>query len=46
MRFTLLLRPHPGQPVDRYSERKDAGVQIAPATDLSSIATAPRSARK
>ncbi|WP_445192814.1 arsenical resistance protein ArsH [Sphingomonas sp. Tas61C01] len=40
VRFTVLLRPHAAQLVDRYSERKEAGVSIDPATDLSSIATA------
>ena len=38
VRFTVLLRPHAVQLVDRYSERKEAGVPIDPATDLSSIA--------
>lgn len=38
VRFTILLRPHAGQLVDRYSERKEAGVPIDPATDLSAIA--------
>jgi len=42
VRFTVLLRPHAAQLVDRYSERKDAGVPINAATDLSSIATAPQ----
>ena len=41
VRFTVLLRPHAAQLVDRYSERKEAGVPIDAATDLSSIATAP-----
>ena len=40
VRFTILLRPHANQLVDRYSERKDAGVSINPDADLSSIATA------
>jgi arsenic resistance protein ArsH len=31
--------------VDRYSERKEAGVAIDPATDLSAIATAPQAVR-
>ena len=42
VRFTVLLRPHAAQLVDRYSERKEAGVAINPAADLSSIATASR----
>ena len=42
VRFTVLLRPHAVQLVDRYSERKDAGVPIDAAIDLSSIATASR----
>ncbi|MEN2787048.1 arsenical resistance protein ArsH [Sphingomonas qilianensis] len=41
VRFTVLLRPHSAQLVDRYSERRDAGVAIDATTDLSSIATAP-----
>jgi len=41
VRFTVLLRPHAAQLVDRYSERKQAGVPIDPATDLSSIAIRP-----
>ncbi len=41
VRTTILLRPHTGQLVDRYSERKEAGVGINPTTDLSSIAVAP-----
>jgi arsenic resistance protein ArsH len=40
VRFTVLLRPHAAQLVDRYSERKEAGVPIDPAVDLSAIATA------
>lgn len=40
VRFTVLLRPHAAQLVDRYSERKEAGVPIDIATDLSAIATA------
>ncbi|WP_066647707.1 MULTISPECIES: arsenical resistance protein ArsH [Sphingomonas] len=39
VRFTVLLRPHAKQLVDRYSERKDAGLVIDPATDPASIAT-------
>ncbi len=41
VRFTVLLRPHTGQLVDRYSERKEAGVAIDQTTDFSSIAVAP-----
>ena len=41
IRFTILLRPHGAQLVNRYSERKGSGVPIDPATDLSSIATVP-----
>ena len=40
VRFTVLLRPHAAQLVDRFSERKEAGVPIDPTTDLSSIAAA------
>ena len=40
VRFTVLLRPHAAQLVDRYSERKQAGVPVDVATDLSSIAIA------
>lgn len=39
VRLTVLLRPHVNQLVDRYSERKEAGVPVDPNTDLSSIAT-------
>lgn len=45
VRFTVLMRPHAAQLVDRYSERKDAGVAIDPNADLSSIATAPQTSR-
>lgn len=40
IRFTVLLRPHAVQLVDRYSERKQAGVPVDVTTDLSSIAIA------
>ena len=40
VRFTILTRPHAAQLVDRYSERKAAGVPVDSATDLSSIAIA------
>ena len=42
VRFTVLLRPHATQLVDRYSERKQAGLSVDPAADLSSIAIAPQ----
>ncbi|MFA5965623.1 MAG: arsenical resistance protein ArsH [Sphingomonas sp.] len=41
VRFTVLLRPHAAQLVDRYSERKAAGVVVDPAQDLSGIAVRP-----
>jgi arsenic resistance protein ArsH len=40
VRFTVLMRPHAAQLVDRYSERKQAGIPVDPQTDLSSIAIA------
>jgi|UniRef100_UPI0035C9B54C arsenic resistance protein ArsH len=42
VRFTVLVRPHAAQLVDRYSERLQAGVAPDPAADLSSIATGKR----
>ncbi|WBH15070.1 arsenical resistance protein ArsH [Sphingomonas radiodurans] len=45
VRFTILLRPHTAQLVDRYSERKAANAPIDAANDLSSIATAPQPGR-
>jgi len=45
VRFTVLLRPHAGQLVDRYSERKAAGVPVDPANDLSAIAIGRGSGR-
>lgn len=42
VRFTILLRPHAAQLVDRYSERKQAGVPIDAATDHSAIAISGR----
>ncbi len=44
VRFTVLLRPHVGQLVDRYSERREAGRPIDAARDLSAIAIAPQRA--
>lgn len=41
VRFTVLMRPHAVQLVDRYSERKASGVPITAATDHASIAIAP-----
>ena len=40
VRFTVLLRPHAGQLVDRYSERKDQGTPVATPADAAGIATA------
>lgn len=40
VRFTVLLRPYATQLVDRYSERRHAGVPVDVRTDLSSIAIA------
>ena len=44
VRFTILTRPHAGQLVDRYSERREAGKRADPEQDLSAIAirSAPR----
>ena len=42
VRFTVLLRPHAVQLVDRYSERKAAGVPVDAGTDLASMALASR----
>ena len=42
VRFTVLMRPHAAQLVDRYSERKEAGVMVDQAADLSAIAVAGR----
>tara|TARA_B100000378_G_scaffold82404_1_gene64628 strand:- start:333 stop:1088 length:756 start_codon:yes stop_codon:yes gene_type:complete len=38
VRFTVLMRPHAQQLVDRYSERKQKGAPVDPKTDLSAIA--------
>jgi len=43
VRFTILLRPHAAQLVDRYSERREEGILTASAPDHSAIATAPQS---
>ena len=40
--FTVLMRPHAVQLVDRYSERKQLGVPVDPATDHSAIAISGR----
>ena len=40
VRMTVLMRPHAVQLVDRYSERKAAGLIVNPVADLSAIATA------
>ncbi len=44
VRFTILMRPHGSQLVDRYSERKADGKLTDPKRDLSSIAIAPQRA--
>lgn len=43
VRFTVLLRPHAPQLVDRYSERKQVGIPVDAATDHSAIAIARQS---
>jgi arsenic resistance protein ArsH len=43
VRFTVLLRPHAVQLVDRYSERKEAGIPLGAAADHSAIAVASQS---
>lgn len=42
VRFTVLLRPHADTLVNRYSERKEAGVVIDAKKDISSIALSGR----
>lgn len=42
VRFTVLMRPHAAQLVDRYSERKQLGVPVDPDTDYSAIAISGR----
>ncbi|WP_242138881.1 arsenical resistance protein ArsH [Sphingomonas sp. TREG-RG-20F-R18-01] len=39
IRFTLLVRPHAAQLVDRYSERKAAGPAVTPASEPAARAT-------
>jgi arsenic resistance protein ArsH len=39
VRFTVLMRPHAGQLVDRYSERKSSSGRVLVARDLASVAT-------
>lgn len=41
IRFTVLLRPHKEQLVNRYSERKEAGLKTEPRPELASITTVP-----
>ena len=43
VRFTVLMRPHGVQLVDRYSERKEAGLPVDNAADHSAIAIMPQS---
>ncbi|MFV3131124.1 arsenical resistance protein ArsH [Niveispirillum sp. KHB5.9] len=38
VRFTVLLRPHAGMLVDRYSERREAGAPVNAETDLATLA--------
>jgi len=42
VRFTVLMRPHAVQLVDRYSERKQLGVPVDDTTDHSAIAISGR----
>lgn len=43
VRFTVLMRPHAAQLVDRYSERKEAQLPVYNAADHSAIAITPQS---
>lgn len=43
VRFTVLMRPHAAQLVDRYSERKEAGIPLDATAGYSAIAIAPQS---
>ncbi len=45
VRFTVLLRPHAEQLVDRYSERKDREQPVAPAADAAKIGARQRGIR-
>jgi arsenical resistance protein ArsH len=40
VRFTILTRPHAQFLVERYSERKDAGIVVDPMIDISALANA------
>ena len=42
VRFTVLIRPHAQQLVDRFSERKQKGLPVDPAIDHSAIAISGR----
>ncbi|MDF2640150.1 MAG: arsenic resistance protein ArsH [Novosphingobium lindaniclasticum] len=42
VRFTVLMRPHAAQLVDRYSERKEAGLPVDNPADHSAMAIAPQ----
>ena len=42
VRFTVLMRPHAAQLVDRYSERKEAGLPVDNSADHSAMAIAPQ----
>lgn len=44
VRFAVLMRPHIEQLVERYSERKQAGVRLDAGTDLAARQQRPRHA--